>query len=110
MYVDRNSTKGSINIANGSTTTITGTVYAASVPVIFAGGATFNQMGSQHICDTLNISNNAYIGIVWSSSTVPAAPPAGGPGDRAMRPGDAKGGRLCAVAIPTGGRRSRGGA
>ncbi len=75
MYVDRNSTKGSINIANGSTTTITGTVYAASVPVIFAGGASFNQMGSQYICDTFNISNNAYIGIVWSSSTVASQPP-----------------------------------
>lgn len=75
MYIDRNSTKGTINIANGSTTTITGTVYAASSAVTFAGGASYNQMGSQYICDTLNLSNNAYVGITWSSSTVASQPP-----------------------------------
>ncbi len=75
MYIDRNSTKGTINIANGSTTSITGTVYAASAAVTFAGGASYNQMGSQYICDTLNLSNNAYVGITWSSSTVASQPP-----------------------------------
>jgi hypothetical protein len=75
MYIDRNSTKGTINIANGSTTTVSGTVYAPSSPVIFAGGASYNQMGSQYICDTLNLSNNAYIGITWSSSSVASQPP-----------------------------------
>ena len=75
MYIDRASTKGTINIANGSTTTITGTVYAASSAVTFAGGASYNQMGSQYICDTLNLSNNAYIGITWASGSVASQPP-----------------------------------
>jgi hypothetical protein len=75
MYIDRNSTRGTINIANGSTTTISGTVYAPTAAVTFAGGASYNQMGSQYICDTLNLSNNAYIGITWSSSTVASQPP-----------------------------------
>ena len=75
LYIDRNSTAGTINIANGSTTTISGTVYAAGSPVIFAGGASYNQMGSQYICKTLNLSNNAYVGITWSSSSVASQPP-----------------------------------
>jgi hypothetical protein len=75
MYIDRNSTKGTINIANGSTTSITGTVYAASSAVTFAGGASYNQMGSQYICDTLNLSNNAYVGITWASGSVASQPP-----------------------------------
>ena len=62
FYVNRNST-GTINIANGSTTNISGIVYAANANVIFAGGAQYSQYGSQYICKTLNISNNAYVGI-----------------------------------------------
>jgi hypothetical protein len=67
FYVNRNNTNASINIANGSTTRISGTVYAPSASVVFAGGAQYSQFGSQYICKTLNITNNAYVGVSGST-------------------------------------------
>jgi hypothetical protein len=69
IYENRTSSQP-INIANGSTTTISGTIYAANAAVTYAGGASFNQSGSQVVARSLNISNNAYVGFNWSASTV----------------------------------------
>ncbi len=69
MFLDKNSSQG-INIANGSTTTVTGTVYAPSATATFAGGASATQLGSQFIVKKMNISNNADIRINWSTGTV----------------------------------------
>ena len=69
MFQDRGNTKA-ISIANGSTTNITGTVYAPSAAAQFAGGAALSQFGSQFIVKTMNISNNADIRVNWSSGTV----------------------------------------
>lgn len=69
MYQDRRSS-ASINIANGTGSNIAGTVYAAGSPVVFAGGSNYTQLGSQYICKTLNISNNANIVINYASSSV----------------------------------------
>ena len=69
MYQDRASSKA-ISIANGSTTNITGTFYAAGAAMNFAGGASASSFGSQIIAKTMNISNNADIRLNWSSTTV----------------------------------------
>jgi len=60
MWQDRNSSQP-ISIANGSETTIKGTVYAAGAAMTIAGGAGISQYGSQIIARTLDISNNAKI-------------------------------------------------
>ncbi|MEW4570932.1 pilus assembly protein TadG-related protein [Tautonia sp. JC769] len=62
LYQDRNSTQD-ISIANGSTTTISGTIYAAGARVSFAGGAQFNQFGTRFIAKSMEISNNAFVGV-----------------------------------------------
>ncbi len=60
MYQDRNSSQ-TISIANGSATTITGTVYAPGAEMDIAGGASNSQYGSQIIAKTMHLSNNASI-------------------------------------------------
>lgn len=60
MWQDRDSNQP-ISIANGSETTIKGTVYAAGAAMTVAGGAGISQYGSQIIAKTMNISNNANI-------------------------------------------------
>lgn len=72
MFQDPNSSK-SVSIANGSTTAITGTVYAAGATVSIAGGAQNSQYGSQFIVKNLNLSNNASININTLSSPPPAS-------------------------------------
>lgn len=67
LYQDRNSTKD-ISIANGSTTTITGTIYAAAARVSFAGGASYNQYGTRFIARSMSITNNACVGVGGDSS------------------------------------------
>jgi hypothetical protein len=68
FYQDRNSTKD-FNIANGTSTRITGTVYAPGAKLIFAGGAQYgqggvaNQAASRMIVKRLDISNNAFVGV-----------------------------------------------
>ncbi|WP_422931162.1 DUF7305 domain-containing protein [Singulisphaera sp. PoT] len=69
MFQDANSTKP-ISIANGSTTTITGTIYAPGAAVSLAGGSSNSQYGSQVIAKTMNISNNANFSTNFSNSTV----------------------------------------
>lgn len=69
IYQQRSSTT-SMNIANGSTTMIVGTVYAPSATAIFAGGSSSSQFGSQFIVGQLNASNNANVGINWQKSNV----------------------------------------
>lgn len=58
LYQDRNNTN-TINIANGSTTNMTGTIYAAGATVALAGGSSNSQYGSQLIAKKVNASNNA---------------------------------------------------
>lgn len=60
MWQDRNS-KQPISIANGSETTIKGTVYAPGAKMDVAGGAGISQYGSQIIVNTMNLTNNANI-------------------------------------------------
>ncbi|MHC5544438.1 hypothetical protein ACYOEI_39925, partial [Singulisphaera rosea] len=69
MFQDPSSTKN-ISIANGSTTTITGTVYAAGATVSIAGGAQNSQYGSQLIAKNLNLSNNANISLKTNSTQI----------------------------------------
>ncbi|MHC5537957.1 hypothetical protein ACYOEI_06965, partial [Singulisphaera rosea] len=69
MFQDPNSSK-TISIANGSTTTITGTVYAAGATVPIAGGAQNGQYGSQFIAKNLNISNNTNIKVATDSTPI----------------------------------------
>ena len=69
LYLDRNSSQG-LNIANGSTSNITGTVYAPSATATFAGGASSSQYGSQFVVKTMNVSNNANVTVNWSSTSV----------------------------------------
>ena len=69
IFQDRTSSVP-INIANGTTTAITGSIYAAGAPVSFAGGASYNQSASQIIAATLNVSNNAYVGVSGGSGSV----------------------------------------
>jgi hypothetical protein len=73
MYQDRSNTSA-ISIANGTTTTITGTFYAAGAAINFAGGAQLSQFGSQIIAKTLNLSNNASVSVNWSAGTVARRP------------------------------------
>ena len=65
MFQDRSNTS-TINIANGSNTTMTGTIYAAGATAAIAGGSTNNQYGSQFIVKKLSMTNNAY----WNVNTV----------------------------------------
>jgi Flp pilus assembly protein TadG len=58
LYQDRSNTN-TINIANGSTTSMTGTIYAAGATVALAGGSSNSQYGSQLIAKQVNASNNA---------------------------------------------------
>ena len=67
IYQDRNSTQN-ISIANGTTTTITGTFYAPSARVSYAGGASYNQSATKMIVKSLDISNNAYVGVGGSNT------------------------------------------
>jgi Flp pilus assembly protein TadG len=69
IYQDRGNSNA-ISIANGSTSNITGTVYAASAAVNIAGGASASQFGSQFIAESMNVSNNADVRINWSSTDV----------------------------------------
>jgi Flp pilus assembly protein TadG len=75
FYQDRSSSK-TMSIANGSTTVIKGTVYAANAQINFAGGAQYGQGGvanqgaSQFIAKQLNVSNNAYVSIGYNASDV----------------------------------------
>jgi hypothetical protein len=73
MYQDRSNTNP-ISIANGTTTTITGTLYAAGSTITFAGGAQLSQFGSQIIANEVNLSNNASVKVNWSQGTVARRP------------------------------------
>jgi hypothetical protein len=73
MYQDRSNTSA-ISIANGTTTNITGTFYAAGAAISFAGGAQLSQFGSQIIAKTINLSNNASVSVNWSAGTVARRP------------------------------------
>jgi Flp pilus assembly protein TadG len=73
MYQDRSNTTP-ISIANGTTTTITGTFYAAGAVISFAGGAQMSQFGSQIIASGVNLSNNAYVNVNWNAGTVARRP------------------------------------
>ena len=75
IYQDRaNATK--VDIANGTFTTIGGSIYAPSAPVQFAGGALFQVGGiinlaqyyGQLIAKTVSVSNNANIQVTSSTS------------------------------------------
>ncbi len=68
IFQDRSSTQP-ISIANGSTSNLTGTVYALSAAMNVAGGAT-SQYGSQIIVKTMNLSNNADVRINYGNGTV----------------------------------------
>ena len=61
-YQDRSNTKA-ISIANGTTNTLTGKFYAAGAAVSFAGGSQSSQYGSQFVAKSMNLSNNAYVGV-----------------------------------------------
>jgi len=67
LFQDRNNTR-TVNIANGATTTITGTIYAAGAEVSIAGGTQNSQYGSQFISKRLTISNGA--SILMKNSTI----------------------------------------
>lgn len=75
FYQDRGSTRP-FNIANGSTTRIEGTLYAAGAKMIYAGGAQYgqdgqlNQTGSRYIVKSLDITNNAFVGITTDPGNV----------------------------------------
>jgi hypothetical protein len=73
MYQDRSNTN-TISIANGTTTTITGTFYAPGAAINFAGGAQLSQFGSQIIANTINLSNNASVSVNWNAGTVARRP------------------------------------
>jgi hypothetical protein len=60
FFQDRNNTR-TVNIANGSTTKISGTIYAPSAEISIAGGTQNSQYGSQFISKRLTISNGASI-------------------------------------------------
>ncbi len=67
IYQARGNTSA-MNINNGSDTTMTGTLYAPSAQVNFAGGAKYTS--SQIICNTLNISNGADVEVLWNAGNV----------------------------------------
>jgi hypothetical protein len=69
VFQDRANTS-SISIANGSTSAITGTIYAPSSAVSFAGGAANSEYGSQFIVKRMNISNNAAIKVNSTTGNV----------------------------------------
>jgi hypothetical protein len=73
FYQDRSNTTP-ISIANGTTTNITGTFYAAGAAISFAGGAQLSQFGSQIIASTVNLSDNASVKVNWSTGTVARRP------------------------------------
>lgn len=60
LYQDRNSNQA-LSIAGGSTTEITGTLYAAGAAMAVSGGAPNTQYGSQIIVRTLSITGGANI-------------------------------------------------
>ncbi len=68
IFQDRTSTQP-ISIANGSTISISGTVYAAKAQFQMAGGATNNQFGTQLVVDSLNMTNNATLNFTTSSTS-----------------------------------------
>ena len=67
-FQDRNSTVA-VNFANGTSVSLTGTMYAAKAQFVFAGGNS-TQMSSQIVCDSMNLSNNAQITVPYSSTAV----------------------------------------
>ena len=68
LYQDRSNTN-TINIANGSTTSMTGTIYAAGATVAIAGGSSNSQYGSQLVAKQVNASNNASFTVNTVAST-----------------------------------------
>lgn len=62
FYQDRGNSKA-ISIANGTTNTLTGVFYAPASRVSFAGGSQNSKYGSQFIVKSLDLSNNAYVGV-----------------------------------------------
>jgi hypothetical protein len=72
MYQSRYSTRD-VDIANGTTTTIAGTIYAPNARVKFAGGASYMQYGDRFIAKSMEISNNAGIGFGGGSTGGTAA-------------------------------------
>ncbi len=73
VFQDRANTS-TISIANGSTSNMTGTIYAPSAPVTFAGGAANSEFGSQFIVKSMNISNNASISVNTTTTNVARGP------------------------------------
>ena len=59
-YFQDRSNSQALNIANGSTNVLSGTIYAAAASAAFAGGSS-NKYGSQLILKSLNVSNAASI-------------------------------------------------
>ena len=57
IFQDRANTQ-TVSIANGTTSSITGTIYAADAQVAIAGGASGIMYSSQFVAKTMNISNN----------------------------------------------------
>ena len=77
-FQDRSSSK-EINIANGVTTNISGTLYAASANLTFAGG-TSNKFGSQIVTKSLTVNNGATLNLKTTTDAKSGYTASGGSG------------------------------